>query len=78
MTELPILEQLVRGELSQRCPVPGCSTVEAAGYYSTCHDAPTGPGHWYHTTSGHAARHGPQSGGRPTSGAHVHPIPAAA
>jgi hypothetical protein len=78
MTEFPILEQLARGELSQRCPVAGCPTVEAAGYYSTCHEAPTGPGDWYHATSSHAARHGPQSLETPTDGAHVHPIPAVA
>lgn len=72
MNELPILEQLARGELSQRCPVPGCPTIEAAGYYSTCHQSPTGPGDWYHATSDRAARGDTQSRETPTGGAHVH------
>jgi hypothetical protein len=42
-----VAEQLAAGKLSQRCPEPGCQTVEAAGFYSTCHELKTGPADWF-------------------------------
>ena len=47
--EIPadVAEQFAAGRLSQRCPEPGCETVEAAGFYSTCHERKTGPADWY-------------------------------
>ena len=42
-----LAEQLAAGKLSQRCLEPGCETVEAAGFYSTCHERKTGPADWF-------------------------------
>ncbi len=42
-----LAEQFTTGKLSQRCPEPGCETVEAAGFYSTCHERKTGPADWF-------------------------------
>jgi len=53
-----VLRDLQDGRLSQRCPVPSCSVVEAAGSYSTCHSIPTGPGDWYRATRSEAERAG--------------------
>jgi len=53
-----VLKDLQDGRLSQRCPVPSCSVVEAAGSYSTCHSIPTGPADWYRATRSEAERAG--------------------
>jgi len=45
-----VLKDLQDGRLSQRCPEPSCSVVEAAGFYSTCHNIQTGPADWYRQT----------------------------
>ena len=42
-----LAEQLAAGKLSQRCPEPGCETVEATGFYFTCHERKTGPADWF-------------------------------
>jgi hypothetical protein len=56
---------LAAGKLSQRCPAPGCSVIEAAGSYSTCHGLPTGPADWFRQERGRpasVAREGARNG----------------
>lgn len=65
------MTDLERGRLSQRCPV--CSTVEAAGYYATCHPkARTGPADWFRpeaSAAAKAARQSRRTGGFADAGA---------